>query len=70
MVMPAMDEQRYEASSESSDEAATITRKASQAYRSLSASDKAALKYVGFSKRQPMTAEKIGRKIEQLVFTV
>ena len=61
-------------SAESSDGAATITRKASQAYRSLSASDKAALKDEGVSKRQPMTraemkrrAEKIGRKIQQLV---
>ena len=56
------------------DGAATITRKASKAYKNLSASTKGALKGEGVAQRQKMTraemkrrAEKIGKKIQQLV---
>ena len=64
MVLPA----------ESKDGAAVVTPKASKAYRSLSAHNKAALRDECAAQRQPMTrtemkkrAEKIGKKIQQLV---
>ena len=59
---------------ESRDGATTITRKASESYRSLSASERAALRDKSAAQRQPMKrsemkkrAEKIGKKIQQLV---
>lgn len=61
-------------SAESNDGATAVTLKASQAYRSLSALDKATLREEGAAQRQPMSraemrrrAEKIGKKIQQLV---
>ena len=61
-------------SAESRDGATTITRKASESYRSLSASEKAALRDESAAQREPMgisemkkRAERIGKKIQQLV---
>ena len=58
----------------SQDGATAVTQKASEFYRSLSASDKAALRDENAAQREPMTraeikkrAEKIGKKIQQLV---
>ena len=58
----------------SQDGATAVTQKASEFYRSLSASDKAALHEESAAQREPMTraeikkrAEKIGKKIQQLV---
>ena len=57
-----------------SDDAPSITQKASQAYKNLPASTKVALKDEGVAHREQMTradmkrrAEQIGKKIQQLV---